>query len=349
MVNARVEAVLSWFELLGSGRIDEALGLATADVVIDRSRSNAPWRGIDRGREAARAAYIDLTETLDGVRWEATETRPVGRDLVVAATRIAVKGPASGIQGVARGAWVTHFDGERVDEAVLHQSFPEALLAARRRALAEARLYFVCEAQPHGGDPGELLEAAIAGGVDVIQLREKAPRCAEELIAFADPFARAARERGALFFLNDEPDLVAACDADGVHVGQDDEPVSAARAAAGEAALVGLSTHSPEQFDAALSAVADGRPDQVSAGPVWETPTKPGRTAAGIGLVEHAARVAGPELPWFAIGGIDAENVGAVVAAGARRIVVVRAIRDADDPGGAARALRTALDDRAGG
>jgi thiamine-phosphate pyrophosphorylase len=220
---------------------------------------------------------------------------------------------------------------------------PEAIYATRGRALAEARLYFVCEARPGGADPGPLLQAAIRGGVDLIQLREKAPRCAEELIAFAQPFARVARDQGALFFLNDRPDLVAACDADGVHVGQDDEPVAEARAAAGPGALVGLSTHSPEQFDAALAAEGAARPDQLSAGPVWETPTKAGRPAAGLELIEHAA-AAGGDAAWFAIGGIDLANVAEVVAAGARRIVVVRAIQDAVDPEAAARELRAALD-----
>jgi thiamine-phosphate pyrophosphorylase len=143
--------------------------------------------------------------------------------------------------------------------------------------------------------------------------------------------------------LNDEPGLVEACGADGVHVGQDDEPVAVARAAAGEAALVGLSTHSPEQFDAAASARGAARPDQVSAGPVWETPTKRGRPAAGLALIEHAARSGGDAPPWFAIGGVDEANVGDVVAAGASRIVVVRALRDAADPEAAARALRAAL------
>ena len=236
MAHDRVETVRSWFDLLGSGRIDEALELASPDVVIDRSNSNAPWRGVEQGREAARAAFEDLTETLEGVSWEAEEIRPVGRDLAVAATRIAVRGPASGINTVARGAWVAHFEGELVDSVVLHQSEAEALLDARRQALVDARLYFVCEAQPGGRDPGPLLDAAVAGGVDVIQLREKAPRCAEELIAFAEPFRRTARRHGTLFFLNDEPDLVESCGADGVHVGQDDEPVAAARVAAGQGA-----------------------------------------------------------------------------------------------------------------
>ena len=176
----------------------------------------------------------------------------------------------------------------------------------------------------------------------MIQLREKAPRCAEELISLAEPFRRAADEHGALFFLNDRPDLVQACGADGVHVGQDDTPVAAARAEAGPDALVGLSTHSPAQFDSALAARGDARPDQVSAGPVWETPTKAGRPAAGLELIRHAA-LSETDVPWFAIGGIGLGNVADVVGAGAKRAVVVRAIRDADDPQAAARELRARL------
>jgi thiamine-phosphate pyrophosphorylase len=344
MPHDRVETVRSWFELLGSGRIEEALNVATPDVVIDRSNSNAPWRGVGRGREAARAAYEDLTETLAGVHWDATEITPIGRDLAVAATEIAVEGRSSGINTMARGAWLVHFDGERVDRVVLFQTHAEALLAARREALLAARLYFVCEAQPGGADPAPLLRAAIAGGVDVIQMREKAPRCAEELISFSLPFARAAQRYGALFFLNDEPGLVEQCGADGVHVGQDDEPVASARALAGPGALVGLSTHSPEQFDAAINARGMSRPDQISAGPVWETPTKEGRPAAGIELNEHAAAAAPGDAAWFAIGGVDAGNIGDLVRAGATRAVVVRAIRDAGDPEAAARELRGALE-----
>jgi thiamine-phosphate pyrophosphorylase len=218
----------------------------------------------------------------------------------------------------------------------------DSLYERRRRRFAAARLYFVCDARPHGADPTPLLEAALRGGVDVIQLREKAPRCAEELISYSEPFARAARAHDALFILNDRPDLVESCGADGVHVGQDDEPVGEARAQAGPAAVVGLSTHSADQLEAARSATGPDRPDQVSIGPVWETPTKEGRPATGIELIEAAA--GGPDdPPWFAIGGIDLGNVGSLAAAGARRIVVVRAIRDADDPEAAARALRAAL------
>lgn len=221
-------------------------------------------------------------------------------------------------------------------------SFAPDTHGRRLRRLQEARLYFVCEARPGGGDPAPLLDAALRGGVDLIQLREKAPRCAEELVALAKPFRRAADTHGALFFLNDYPELVEGCGADGVHVGQDDMPVAEARALAGPGALVGLSTHSAEQFDAALAAEGGARPDQLSAGPVWETPTKEGRPAAGLGLIEHAA-AGGGVAPWFAIGGIDLSNVDEVVAAGARRIVVVRAIRDATDPEAAARELRARL------
>ena len=211
----------------------------------------------------------------------------------------------------------------------------------RLRRLRDARLYFVCEGLPDGRDPTPLLEAALRGGVDVIQLREKAPRCAEELVSLSDPFRRTAAEHGALFVLNDRPDLVAACGADGVHVGQGDGPVAEARAAAGADSIVGLSTHSEGQLLAALGADGAARPDQVSVGPVWATPTKEGRPPTGLGLVEFAAREA--TLPWFAIGGIDPRNVSEVAAAGAQRVVVVRAIRDADDPEAAARALRAAL------
>lgn len=211
----------------------------------------------------------------------------------------------------------------------------------RLERLKRARLYFVCEGLPRGEPPGEILEAALRGGADVIQLREKSPRCGDEIVALAEPFRRAADAHGALFVLNDHPELVEACGADGVHVGQDDAPVAEARAAAGASALVGLSTHSAEQIDAACAAGGDARPDQISVGPVWETPTKEGRPAVGLELVRYAARTA--TLHWFAIGGIDPGNVGEVVNAGARRIVVVRAIRDAADPQGAAAALGRAI------
>jgi len=204
-----------------------------------------------------------------------------------------------------------------------------------RERIASARLYLVCDARPRA-----FLAAAVRGGVDVVQLRDK--RLSDgALVAAAREFRAAAGAHGALFILNDRPDLVAACGADGVHVGQDDAPVAAARAAAGPDALVGLSTHSPEQFDAALGARGETRPDQVSVGPVHATPTKPGRPATGLELIRHAA--GHDEVPWFAIGGIDERTVAEVVAAGARRAVVVRALRDAADPEAAARTISAAL------
>ena len=208
---------------------------------------------------------------------------------------------------------------------------------SRRERLRRARLYFVTDVRP---GLAELLAAALAGGVDMVQLRDKSASD-DELVRTAAVFRRLCDEHDALFWLNDRPDLVTASGADGVHVGQDDMPAAEARGVVGDDVLVGLSTHSPAQLDAALAADAA---DQLSVGPVWATPTKEGRPAAGLGYVRHAARVAG-ERPWFAIGGVDLGNVREVTAAGASRVVVVRAIRDADDPRAAAAALRAALEE----
>jgi len=212
----------------------------------------------------------------------------------------------------------------------------------RRQRLRAARLYFVSESPGSGKLAAGLLEEALSGGTDLIQLREKRPRSGEELVSLAAPFRLAAADHGALFLLNDRPDLVEACGADGVHVGQDDVPVREARRRAGAAAVIGLSTHSPQELDAACTARGADRPDYLSVGPIWATPTKEGRAPTGLDYVRYASDHA--DLPWFAIGGIDAGNVRKVVAAGATRIVVVRAIRDAADPLQAARRLRAALD-----
>ena len=208
---------------------------------------------------------------------------------------------------------------------------------SRRERLRRARLYFVTDVRP---GLEELLAAALAGGVDMVQLRDKTASDAE-LVRAAVVFRRLCDEHGALFWLNDRPDLAVACGADGVHVGQDDLAPEAARQLAGRDVLIGLSTHSSSQLDAALAA---GAADQLSVGPVWETPTKEGRPAAGLDYVRYAAGAAG-DHPWFAIGGIDLDNVREVIAAGATRIVVVRAIRDAPDPRAAAAALREALEE----
>jgi thiamine-phosphate pyrophosphorylase len=191
-------------------------------------------------------------------------------------------------------------------------------------SLATARLYLVCDARPR-----DWLAAAVRGGVDLVQLRDKTLDD-DGLVAAAREF----RELGVPFILNDRPDLVEACGADGVHVGQDDMSPAQARAILGPDRIVGRSTHAPEQAD---EAEADPDVDYLAVGPVHATPTKPGRPAAGLDYVEYAARTV--TKPWFAIGGIDAANLADVIERGARRIVVVRAITEADDPEAAARGL----------
>jgi thiamine-phosphate pyrophosphorylase len=191
--------------------------------------------------------------------------------------------------------------------------------------LDDARLYFVVEASASD----RLLDAALAGGCDLLQLRDH-NASDDELVAAAERFRDACDSHGALFVVNDRPELALQAGADGVHVGQDDLPVDAVRRLVGADVLIGLSTHSPEQFDDGLASAAD----YLSVGPIWETPTKAGRPAAGLEYVRYAAATA--TKPWFAIGGIDEHNIGDVVASGATRAVVVRAIRDADDPRAAA-------------
>jgi thiamine-phosphate pyrophosphorylase len=202
----------------------------------------------------------------------------------------------------------------------------------RRARLRDARLYFVADR----GGMERALEGALAGGADLFQLRDK-DASDDELLAAAEVARERCRAAGALFLLNDRPDLAAACGADGVHVGQDDMRVDRARKLVGDDAIVGLSTHSMQQAQAGSRSGAD----YIAVGPVHATPTKEGRPAIGVGPIKYASvHVA---VPWFAIGGIDTGTVGAVVKAGARRIVVVRAIAEADDPEAMARALRAAV------
>jgi thiamine-phosphate pyrophosphorylase len=198
----------------------------------------------------------------------------------------------------------------------------------RRQRLQAARLYLVCDDRSD-----EFLEAALGGGVDIVQLRIK-ERSDAEIVTAARRFAAACKRHGALFVLNDRPDLARAAAADGVHVGQDDLPAAQARELVGADLLVGLSTHTPEQIDAAAGAPVD----YIGVGPVHETPTKPGRPAVGLELVRYAA--AGVGVPFFAIGGITCANASAVHHAGATRIAVVRALTEAADPRRAATALR---------
>jgi thiamine-phosphate pyrophosphorylase len=213
---------------------------------------------------------------------------------------------------------------------------PEAEGPLRRERLRTARLYLCCDARPGGEDPEPLLAAALRGGVDIVQLREKSlPR--REIELAAQTFRRLCDNHSALFIVNDDPDLARSCDADGVHVGQDDLAATEARALLGADAIIGLSTHSEEQIAASAGAPVD----YISVGPIWETPTKQGRPAVGLELISHAA--ANAPHPFFAIGGIDSSNVVAVVEAGARRLCVVRAVRDAQNPTGAAEGLRAAF------
>jgi len=213
---------------------------------------------------------------------------------------------------------------------------PESAGPLRRERLRTARLYFVCDARPNGDDPEALLRAALSGGVDIVQLREKELSRAE-IERSASTFRRVCDTYSALFIVNDDPDLARACDADGVHVGQDDTSAEEARELLGPDAIIGLSTHSPEQI-----AAANERPvDHISVGPIWETPTKAGRPAVGLELVSHAAEHAA--RPFFGIGGIDPSNAEQVVRAGARRLCVVRAIRNAANPTAVAEELRRAF------
>ncbi len=203
-----------------------------------------------------------------------------------------------------------------------------------RERIGDCRLYLVCDARPEA-----LLRAALRGGADLLQLRDK-QLDDDGLIAASRAFRAAADAHEIPFILNDRPDLVAACRADGVHVGQDDLTPSQAREIVGPDAIVGLSTHAPGEFDAGED---EPEVDYLAVGPVYETPTKLGRPAAGLDYVAYAAeRTSG--RPWFAIGGLELGNLRSVTERGARRIVVVRAIADAPDPEAAARALRTELE-----
>ena len=214
---------------------------------------------------------------------------------------------------------------------------PESIGELRRQRLRWARLYFVCEALPHGQSPEALLNVVMAAGAGLIELRDR-EQPKSVLDRSGQTFRRLANTYSALFIVNDDPYLAVELGADGVHVGQDDMDPAEARRVVGPNAIVGLSTHSPEQIEAAASQPVD----YISVGPIWETPTKAGRPATGLELIEAAAEIA--SMPWFAIGGIDPGNVSRVVDAGAKRICVVRAIRDAEDPRAAATALFDAVD-----
>lgn len=213
-----------------------------------------------------------------------------------------------------------------------------------RARLGEARLYLCTDARAERGDLAEFVDAALDGGVDVVQLRDKdehgAPLDARAELAALEVLADACLRHGALLAVNDRADIALAAEADVLHLGQDDIPVELARRIVGDQVAVGRSTHDPVQADAAAT---EPGVDYFCTGPVWTTPTKPGRPAAGAELVEHAASHRGHGRPWFAIGGINHDNLDDVLRAGAERAVVVRAITEAEDPRAAAASLRQRL------
>lgn len=203
-----------------------------------------------------------------------------------------------------------------------------------RERLSHSHLYLVLEARPRGEDPSPLLNAALQGGVDIVQLRDK-DLTDDALVAAAEPFRVACDDHGALFVLNDRPDLVEACGADGVHIGRSDTPVHQARPLVGDNRLIGVSASTVDE----LGDVAGADYVGVTA---FATPTKDDAVAGGLELLRSAAATL--TIPWFAIGGVELSNVAEVAGAGAPGVAVVRAIRDADDPEAAARILRAALD-----
>jgi thiamine-phosphate pyrophosphorylase len=216
--------------------------------------------------------------------------------------------------------------------------------------LAAATLYLCTDARRERGDLAQFADAVLAGGVDIIQLRDKGsageqrfgPLEVRAELAACEILADAARRHGALFAVNDRADIARAASADVLHLGQSDLPLGVAREIVGPARLLGLSTHDSAQ----VAAAAVSEADYFCVGPCWPTPTKPGRAAPGLQLVRAASRLVSAlesDKPWFAIGGIDAQRLPDVLEAGARRIVVVRAITAAEDPRAAAQQLRSAL------
>lgn len=210
-----------------------------------------------------------------------------------------------------------------------------------RARLADARLYLCTDARRSRGDLAEFVDAALAGGVDIVQLRDKGdtPLEAKQELAALAVIAEACAKHDALLAVNDRADIAIAAGADVLHLGQDDLPVPIARTIVGDEMVIGRSTHA---FDEASAAAVEAGVDYFCTGPCWPTPTKPGRPAPGLALVARTAEL-GTNRPWFAIGGIDRSRLPDVLAAGASRIVVVRAITDAEDPTAAAAELKAAL------
>ncbi len=218
----------------------------------------------------------------------------------------------------------------------------------RRSRLLAARLYLCTDARRERGDLAEFADAVLAGGVDIIQLRDKGspgekrfgPLAATAELAALEILTEAARRHGALVAVNDRADIARAAGADVLHLGQDDLPLAVAREIVGPDTMIGRSAH--ESGEAARALMEDV--DYFCVGPCWPTPTKPGRPAPGLDLVRTVTSM-NSDKPWFAVGGVDEQRLDEVLASGARRIVVVRAITAAADPGAAARRLSAALAD----
>jgi thiamine-phosphate pyrophosphorylase len=208
----------------------------------------------------------------------------------------------------------------------------------RKPSVSDARLYLCTDGRRDRGDLADFLDAALAGGVDIVQLREKGLEAREEL-KLLDVFREACDRHGTLLAVNDRADIAYAVRPDVLHLGQDDLPVPIVRDLLGDDILIGRSTHAPEE---ASAAAVEAGVDYFCCGPIWPTPTKPGRFAPGPGLLRHAAAL-GTDRPWFGIGGIDLTNLDEVMSHGVRRVVVVRAITEADDPKAAAEEFQRRL------
>jgi thiamine-phosphate pyrophosphorylase len=208
--------------------------------------------------------------------------------------------------------------------------------------LDDARLYLCTDARRDKGDLPEFLDAVLANGVDIVQLRDKSLDAVDELAAL-EVVADACRRHRKLFAVNDRADLAAITGADVLHVGQRDLPPAESRALVGSSVVIGRSSHSIEQ---AGLAATEAEVDYFCVGPIWSTPTKPGRPSIGLTPIRQVA-AADPSRPWFAIGGIDESNLDDVIQAGASRVVVVRVITAAEDPGAvAARLAKRLAEDR---
>jgi thiamine-phosphate pyrophosphorylase len=194
------------------------------------------------------------------------------------------------------------------------------------------------DARERQGDLPEFLAAVLSNGVDIVQLRQKGLEAGQEL-RYLEVFRAACAAHGALLAVNDRADVARVAGADVLHLGQDDLPAAAAREIVGPEPLIGLSSHAEGET---LAASSEPAADYFCTGPVWPTPTKPGRPAPGLDLVRYAAGL-GTARPWFAIGGVDEQNLGQVLEAGASRIVVVRVLTEASDPGAVAARLAARL------